>query len=214
MGRDGCPCLKGLKMKDLKSRVTVLWFACARSSVYVSVNEMAVLTEGRKSIFCHWIGPSLSKGSAGRCCENAVLAAGLHSFFPLVSHSQNTYTTHAHARTRRTRTHTHTKSGTINFSVCLMAAYRRTQRKPLFWERCLRVGIFETSPVIAAVPSWNSCPTVNKGTLIFSTLALNENTHNVSSLILPGFFHCGRIHLVVLLWVEFNFINWWTRECY
>lgn len=104
MGRDGFLCLKGLEMKDLKSRVVVLSLACAHSSVYVSLSYYDCFDQRAKRLFLslNWFGPSLSKGSTCRCFSNAVWCCFWCRFavvFP-PSFSQSkyipTYTTHTH----------------------------------------------------------------------------------------------------------------------
>lgn len=136
MDRDGFFCPKGLEMKNWRSRVVVPSLACAHSSVYVSLSYKDCFDRRAKRLFpsLNWFGRSLSKGSTCRCFANAVcccFGADLQLFFP-PSFSESkyipTYTTHTHT----THTHIRTQSRTITFSVCLMAAYRGTQRETLF----------------------------------------------------------------------------------
>lgn len=112
MGRDGFLCLEGLKMKDLKSCVVVLSMACARSSVCLSMSFYDCFDRRAKRLFLSlsWFGPSLSlkRAHAGVFLCAAASGAGLHSvfFFPLVSHSQNTYPHTRHTPTPHRLTHT------------------------------------------------------------------------------------------------------------
>lgn len=137
MDRDGFLRLKRLKMKDLNSCVVVFSIACPHSSVYVSsVSYYDCFDRRAKRLFLSLkcFGHSLSDGSTCRCLSNAVCCCFWCRvavvFFLLVSRSQNTCPHTPHTPTPHR--HAHIESGTITFSVCLMAAYRGTQRETLF----------------------------------------------------------------------------------
>lgn len=111
MGCDGFPCLKGLKMKDLKRHCScplARFITHVHYSVYVYMNDRTVFTKGQECFlnvfFFLWVFSwLLLKECACRCCANAMYAVVLQSFL-----SQNTPPpSHMHTCTLNTHTHTH-----------------------------------------------------------------------------------------------------------